>query len=192
MWKVGFLPLAVVLMLGCAGQPNDFASPLPEGVNIPDWVLKPFVKDGLAASDCVKFSGNLSIDQKLVVANARAELAKQLTSKVEVMDSVLSKRDSIDNTPTTSNKFAEMNTVTAMEMLVGSKPEVFGFADIQGQQHYCTLVSLATEQTQELFGEILKLNKLSLDKDEQSLLWQNFIADTTKLSLEKNIARLTN
>src|SRR3970040_1824440 len=60
-------------LAACASQP-------------PDWIMRPAAEGGFAATECVKDSGNLSLDRQIAVAKARAEIAKQVELRVAAMD----------------------------------------------------------------------------------------------------------
>ena len=57
------------MLSACSSTQDNSAS--SSRVNVPDWVLNPVVENGIAAADCIKYSGNISIDKKKAVANAR-------------------------------------------------------------------------------------------------------------------------
>lgn len=80
--------IASVFMAGmlsaCSSTSDSTAS--SSRVNVPDWVLNPVVENGIAAADCIKYSGNISIDQKMAVANARLALAQQIETRIEGLD----------------------------------------------------------------------------------------------------------
>ena len=84
-----------LLGLGCAALLAACASsgPAPEQAQqssseLPVWVLNPYIEDGFASAQCVPYSGNMSIDRQLAVANARTDLAQQLETKVAALDKV--------------------------------------------------------------------------------------------------------
>ena len=161
-------------------------------MQIPSWVLKPSIDDALAAADCVKYSGNLSIDRQMAVSGARAELADQLLTRVQNMNNTIETRTDDDTSTTTSSVFESLTSQTSNELLVGSKPEAFGFADLNGIQHYCALVSLNTDASRELFDNIINTSQTQFASERQQDLWQAFMADSSTESLEDKIKRLSN
>ena len=74
-----FYPVASLFLFACSS--NDVQE--TSIGDIPEWVMSPSIENGIAVSDCTIYSGNLSIDRKQAIANARVLLAAEIESKVE-------------------------------------------------------------------------------------------------------------
>ena len=86
--------LIVASLAGCASQP-------------PDWIMRPTAEGGFAATECVKDSGNLSLDRQVAVAKARAEVAKQVELRVAAMDKTYTRLTEETNAPAGAEKPAQ-------------------------------------------------------------------------------------
>lgn len=58
----------------------------------PDWVLNPESESGVTAAECVKASGNISLDRTQATAMARSSMARNLEVKVQAMDELYTKK----------------------------------------------------------------------------------------------------
>ena len=68
------------ILTACGGKKVEQE---PTGVGLEEFPkIDPKVEGGIAASECIPWSGNLSIDKAQVTAQARATLAKQLEVRV--------------------------------------------------------------------------------------------------------------
>ena len=52
---------------------------------MPTWVVDPRIEGGLAATECTRATGELSLDKTEAVALARANLAKQVRVKIKAI-----------------------------------------------------------------------------------------------------------
>ncbi|HKL77054.1 MAG TPA: hypothetical protein VJ985_01610, partial [Gammaproteobacteria bacterium] len=82
MMKGGAVLLAGALAAGCASSGGDKKAQS----QLPSWVMNPVIEGGVAATECVKATGSMSLDKSEAIANARATLVKQINVKVEAMD----------------------------------------------------------------------------------------------------------
>ncbi|MBL4942354.1 MAG: LPP20 family lipoprotein [Colwellia sp.] len=159
---------------------------------IPAWVLNPVVEDGIAATDCVKFSGNLSIDQKMATANGRLSLAQQIETRVEGLDKTYANRTDSNEELTTGATFSSVSKQLTKQTLSGSRAIKSDIIDIAGKQHFCVLTTLSPSATKELFNALVKGSKRSVNPQDEKFLYQEFKAHKAEQSLEKEIQRLTN
>jgi hypothetical protein len=186
--------IASVLMAGmlsaCSSTSDSTAS--SSRVNVPDWVLNPVVENGIAAADCIKYSGNISIDQKMAVANARLALAQQIETRIEGLDKTFANRVDANDQTTVGSTFSSVSKQLTKQTLRGSRVVKADIVDIGGKDYFCALTTLSPELTKTLFQDLVKETKLKIDPKDEQFLYQEFKAFKAEQDLEKEIARLTN
>ena len=142
---------------------------------IPSWVLNPNVKEGLAAVDCVEFSGNISIDAKLASSNARLALAQQIGTKVESIDETFDSRVSASNNTNVSSRFNSVSKQITKQSLSGSKIMQSDIVKISGKDYFCSMAVLNPAKTEKLFNAIVEQTMPSIDDQTKGQLKQSFI-----------------
>ncbi|MAD90689.1 LPP20 family lipoprotein [Pseudoalteromonas sp. SS15] len=186
--------IASVFMAGmlsaCSSTSDSTAS--SSRVNVPDWVLNPVVENGIAAADCIKYSGNISIDQKMAVANARLALAQQIETRIEGLDKTFANRVDANDKTTVGSTFSSVSKQLTKQTLRGSRVVKADIVDIAGKDYFCALTTLSPELTKTLFQDLVKETKLKIDPQDEQFLYQEFKAFKAEQDLEKEIARLTN
>ncbi|MCF6434239.1 LPP20 family lipoprotein [Pseudoalteromonas sp. MMG022] len=188
-------PLITTLVLAgmltaCSSTKNDSAS--SSRVNIPDWVLNPVVENGIAAADCIKYSGNISVDQKMAVANARLALAQQIEVRIEGLDKTFANRTDANDAMTVGSTFSSVSKQLTKQTLNGSRVVKADVVDISGKDYFCALTTLSPELTKTLFKDLIQSAKPSIDPRDEQFLYQEFKAFKAEQDLEKEIERLTN
>ncbi|KZN30819.1 LPP20 family lipoprotein [Pseudoalteromonas luteoviolacea] len=182
--------LVTGILAGCSSTKEQSAS--QSKVNIPDWVLNPTIENGIAAADCVKFSGNISIDQKSSVANARLALAQQIETRIEGLDKTFANRTDANDETTVGSTFSSVSKQLTKQTLRGSRVNKADVVEIAGKDYYCSLVVLSPQLTQSLFKDVIKESKKDINPQDEKFLYQEFKAYKAEKDLEKEIARLTN
>ncbi|MEQ3513780.1 LPP20 family lipoprotein [Pseudoalteromonas sp. BZB3] len=186
--------IASVFMAGmlsaCSSTSDSTAS--SSRVNVPDWVLNPVVENGIAAADCIKYSGNISIDQKMAVANARLALAQQIETRIEGLDKTFANRVDANDKTTVGSTFSSVSKQLTKQTLRGSRVVKADIVDIAGKDYFCALTTLSPELTKTLFQDLVQETKLKIDPQDEQFLYQEFKAFKAEQDLEKEIARLTN
>ncbi|KID58658.1 hypothetical protein N473_25345 [Pseudoalteromonas luteoviolacea CPMOR-1] len=182
--------LVTGILAGCSSTQDKSAS--QSKVNIPDWVLNPTIENGIAAADCVKFSGNISIDQKSSVANARLALAQQIETRIEGLDKTFANRTDANDDTTVGSTFSSVSKQLTKQTLNGSRVNRADVVEIGGKDYYCSLVVLSPQLTQSLFKDVIKESKKEINPQDEKFLYQEFKAYKAEKDLEKEIARLTN
>ncbi len=131
--------------------------------DVPDWVLNPDFPGGIAAAECIVYSGSLSIDRLQVVAAARHAMAQQLEVRVQAVDKLYTERISVGKEPpkvrTTFESVSTQLTDRALNNTKVVKIEVFKTPNQPDQ--LCALVAMTPHATQEHFKEMIKV----VDKD---------------------------
>ncbi len=193
--KLIIVAAMTTLLAACGSTDNKAASELKTNsltASIPQWVLNPIVEDGIAATDCVKFSGNLSVDQKMATANGRLALAQQLETRIEGLDKTYSNRTDSNDDITVGATFSSVSKQLTKKTLIGSRAIKSDIVDIAGKQHFCVLTTLSPSSTKHLFDAIVKESGRSINPKDEKFLYQEFKAHKAEQSLEKEIHRLTN
>lgn len=178
------------MLSACSSTSDNSAS--SSRVNVPDWVLNPVVENGIAAADCIKYSGNISIDQKMAVANARLALAQQIETRIEGLDKTFANRVDANDKTTVGSTFSSVSKQLTKQTLRGSRVVKADIVDIAGKDYFCALTTLSPELTKTLFQDLVKETKLKIDPQDEQFLYQEFKAFKAEQDLEKEIARLTN
>tara|TARA_Y100001960_G_C14702021_1_gene842174 strand:- start:82 stop:627 length:546 start_codon:yes stop_codon:yes gene_type:complete len=178
------------MLSACSSTSDSTAS--SSRVNVPDWVLNPVVENGIAAADCIKYSGNISIDQKMAVANARLALAQQIETRIEGLDKTFANRVDANDKTTVGSTFSSVSKQLTKQTLRGSRVVKADIVDIAGKDYFCALTTLSPELTKTLFQDLVQETKLKIDPQDEQFLYQEFKAFKAEQDLEKEIARLTN
>ncbi|NVK23562.1 MAG: LPP20 family lipoprotein [Gammaproteobacteria bacterium] len=141
---------------------------------IPSWVLNPSVEDGLAAVDCVKFSGNVSVDAKLASSNARLALSQQIETRVEGLDETFDSRISNDDATRIQTKFSSHSKQATKQVLSGSKIVRSDVVSISGKDYFCSMASLDPKKAKSLFDDIVVKTKGDIKQPLKEELLQQF------------------
>ncbi len=187
--KMATLAAAVSTLAACGSTPAP--EPAKPTASIPQWVLNPVVEDGIAAADCVKSSGNFSVDQKMAAANARLALAQQIDVRVEGLDKTYSRRTDSNEDTSVGTNFSSVSKQLTKQTLTGSRVVKADLVDIAGVQHYCALMTLSPAATKDLFDQIIAASKRNVNPQDEKFLYEEFKAFKAEQDLDKEIKRLT-
>jgi len=179
------------LLSACGGSPKSVVTEQPTN-NLPAWVLNPVVEDGIAAADCVKSSGNFSVDQKLAASNARIALAQQLNSRVEALEKNHQSRTDANDDITTGTNFTSVAKILTQQTLTGSRVVKADMVSIGGKDHFCTLMTMSPAVTKTFFDDIIAQSQRKVNPQDEKFLYQEFKAQIAEKDLDKAIKNLTN
>ncbi|MGR0278166.1 hypothetical protein ACUM5Y_03845 [Marinomonas dokdonensis] len=185
MKKLAFYPVASLFLFACSS--NDVQE--TSIGDIPEWVMSPSIENGIAVSDCTIYSGNLSIDRKQAIANARVLLAAEIESKVESLDETYTDKNQIDNESTSGTSFSSVSRQYVNQTLNGSRTLKTDIIDIDGQNNLCVMVGIEEGRTKELFDAIVKASDRKLSADDEAVLYQQFKAQQARERLDAAGAR---
>lgn len=180
--------LGVVLssLLGACSSVNEEVS---ERSNLPTWILNPSIEDGLAATDCVIYSGNLSVDRKMATANSRVTLAQQIALNVDSLDRTYLNRVDATQDSTTGATFSSVSKQITRQTLYGSRVVKADIVEIKDVEHFCVLTNITPKLTDELFSNIVKSSKRRLSDDDDKFLRQEFKSFKAQQSLEYELSK---
>lgn len=186
--RVGSGLIILLFAVFCA---DVFAASQPP---IPNWVLNPSVSNGIAAVDCVKFSGNVSVDAKLASSNARLALSQQIETRVEGLDETFDARFSTGDSTRVETKFSSHSKQATKQVLGGSKILRSDVVTISGKDYFCSMAILDPKNTQSLFEELVTKTKGTVDESIKGELLGQFqqteVEKSKPLQLKKQ--QLTN
>ena len=180
--------LGGTLLLGACESLPDVNETMSD---IPQWILNPEVEDAIAASDCVTYSGNISLDQRMATANARLTLAQQIETRVESLDKTYASRTDADGDTATGNTFSSVSKQITQQTLNGSRVVKSDIVKITGKEHYCVMVALSPTVTKDLFSALIKNSKRPVTAQDEKFLYQEFKAYKAEQDLSKEIERLS-
>ena len=172
------VPVSVLLAIGlagCASQP-------------PDWIMRPTAEGGFAATECVKDSGNLSLDRQIAVAKARAEIAKQVELRVAAMDKTYTRlteeaNEGVQRETTTSTQSKALSTAfesvskqIAEQTLGGLTPSRVEYVELNDARNLCAMVTVDRSQTRQVYETIVQASGEKLAPGASEALYKDFSA----------------
>ena len=188
--KLVLFTIMTTCLLSACGDKDVPVEPAKPAV--PDWVFNPYVEDGIASSQCIPSSGNFSVDRSAAIAQARADLAQQINSKVSAMAKTYQERiDTAGGTQIGSN-FTNVSKQVANQTLVGSRPQKVEYVELDEKKNVCVLVTLGGSTTKKIFDEVLNQSGASVQPSQKDILYQEFKAHKAQKELEKEIDKMKN
>jgi hypothetical protein len=160
-----------------------------ERSDLPTWILSPSIDDGIAATDCVIYSGNLSVDRKMATANSRVTLAQQITLNVDSLDKAYLNRVNASQDATTGATFSSAAKLLTRQTLNGSRVIKADLVEIKDVEHFCVLTALSPKLTNDLYNDIVKNSKRELSDNDDKFLRQEFKAFKANRALELELAK---
>ena len=169
-------PIAVVLAAGlaaCASQP-------------PDWIMRPTTEGGWAATECVKDSGNLSLDRQIAVAKARAEIAKQVELRVAAMDKTYTRLSEEANEnvqgaePTTGqakafqSAFESVSKQIAEQTLGGLTPTRVEYVELNDVRNLCAMIAVDRSAARQVYDQVVQASGQQLTPAASEALYRDF------------------
>lgn len=165
------LPILVMAAAGCASQP-------------PEWIMKPTAAGGFAATECVKDSGNLSLDRQIAVAKARAEVAKQVELRVAAMDKTYTRMTEEANAPASGEKpsqarsvqtaFESVSKQIAEQTLSGLMPARVEYVELNDQRNLCAEVTMDRSQAKQVYDKVVEASGKPVDEPTNQALYKEF------------------
>lgn len=177
---------ACVILASCASAPKEVAKPEPASA-LPDWVANPTIEDGIASSECVPWSGDMSLDRTEAVAKARADLTKQIEVKVKAMDKTYARKVKTAGGISTGGTFETVSKQVANRNLTASQVNKVDMVNINGAQHLCTMVVFGREANKRLFEDLIKTSGAAqqISPQDESILWEEFKAYKAQQELDR-------
>jgi len=183
-----FAMVASVVLVGCAtapdGQPDE---DVPD--SLPEWVAKPASVDGISSTECIPWSGDLSMDREEAVAKARANLAKKIEIKVKAMNKIYMSKTSTTKGIVHGGVFESVSRQVAEQYLGASQPNRMELVKVGRRTHLCVTVTLGDRDTRKLFDDIIGNSPVvrPINPSDEQVLWQEFKARESHEELDKEI-----
>jgi len=165
--------LIVAGLAGCASQP-------------PDWIMRPTAEGGFAATECVKDTGNLSLDRQVAVAKARAEIAKQIELRVAAMDKTYTRlaeenAEGVQGGAATASQsksvqtaFESVSKQIAEQTLAGLTPSRVEYVELNDARNLCAMITIDKSQTRQVYDQIVRTADAKLAPATSEALYKDF------------------
>jgi len=178
---------SLVLLTACSSS-----EPVQETAvgDIPGWILNPQIDDGIAVSECVLWSGNMSIDKQQAVANARTSLAQRIETRVSAMDKTYHDKIEASSGIESGTTFSSVSKQVTQQTLVGTSPIQTDIVDIADKTNLCVLVGIGQQSTQAIFDQLISASERTVNAQQKDILYQEFKAERADLALDKEIEKL--
>ena len=184
--------LGVALLAGCSSTPDKsdesarVTQPeISNNLGLPGWVVNPQVEQGLADVACVPWSGNMSIDREQATAMARNALINQIGLKGAVMTKTFAHKTDTTAGSNIGADFEASARQLAEAKLQGSRASKADLIQIDGKKQFCVMVTLQPQQTEQLFGQMVKASGAQLSSDDERVLFEQFRAYKAQQELER-------
>ena len=158
-------------LAGCASQP-------------PDWIINPKAEGGFAATECVKDSGNLSLDRQVAVAKARAEIAKQFELRVAAMDKTYARMTEETNAPAGADKpsasrgvqtaFESVSKQIAEQTLSGLTPARVEYVDLNSERNLCAMIAVDRSAARTAYDKVVGAAGAKLTPEANEALYKDY------------------
>lgn len=186
--KTIFILAMTAALAACAGKVDEQAVD-SGGITLPEWVTSPAIEDGIAATSCVKWSGDFDLDKKQAIANARQDLAQQIRIRVESMDETMKRNREGAGKADQGSVFTSVSRQTADQHLKGAVPQRVKPVKFDDAQRLCAQVAMKPEQTRELFDTLIRESKVQLSAKDEDLLFEEFKADQARQRMDEALSR---
>jgi hypothetical protein len=146
------------------------------GSDAPEWIREPATDGGLAATACVKDSGNLAVDRQVIIAQARGEIARQLQERVIEMDDAYDDlAEPVEGKPDTT--FASVAKQIAEPMLASLAPTRVEYLDFDDERRLCTHVGMDRAQARVLYDKLVEASGRKIDPAQAEALYLEFAGE---------------
>jgi hypothetical protein len=140
----------------------------------PDWVLDPTYEGGVAASECVTYSGSISMDRQQVSANARVALAQQISVRIKSMDKTYQTRVNDGKSQQITSSFESTSEQTVDTALNGARLKKVEVVNNTEGKFLCGLLALDAEGDKKLVHDVIRAKSVSIDTDTEEILLAKF------------------
>ena len=164
--------LPAALLTACAAAPP---APPP---GPPSWVMAPFSERGFAATDCIKSSGNLSMERQMTTARARADIAKQIEVRVAAMDKTYARLAEENGAQSSTSTFESVSKQLAEQTLSSSQVVRAEFVKIKEVENFCAMVEVGAEKAKQLHTTIVQAavqNGAQANLASNEVLYREFV-----------------
>jgi hypothetical protein len=173
--RIATLVFLIAGVTACASQP-------------PDWIMRPAVEGGWAATECVRDSGNLSLDRQIAVAKARAEIAKQVELRVAAMDKTYTRLSEEANQGGSSgaatasqskafqSAFESVSKQIAEQTLGGLAPTRVEYVELNDARNLCAMIAVDRSAVRSVYDQVVSASGQTLAPAASEALYRDFSA----------------
>ncbi len=187
LFKLALILLSFVALASCSSDQPDSDKGGFGDMDIPEWVLLPTVEDGIAATECVNWSGDFSVDRAEATALARTEIVRQIGIKASALDKTYQEKIKTAGKVAVGGSFTAASKQVSQAYLRGTKAVKVKPVIIDDTKKLCVMVTLSKQQ--KFFEEILKSSGAKVDPKDQEVLYQEFKAARAQSELAKELAK---
>lgn len=177
---------SVIFLAACSSTATESTSV----GDIPSWILNPEIEDGIAVSECVLFSGNMSIDKQQAVANARTSLAQRIETRVSAMDKSYRDKIEVASGVESGSTFSSVSKQVTQQTLVGTNPIKTDITQIAGRDNLCVLVAIGQQTTKDIFDELVEASDRPMNANQKDVLYAEFKAHRAEEQLDAELEKL--
>jgi hypothetical protein len=185
--KLKLLSLSGLILLTACSSTEVETTSVGE---IPSWILNPEIEDGIAVSECVLFSGNISIDKQQAKANARASLAQRIETRVSAMDKVYRDKIEVASGVESGSTFSSVSKQVTQQTLTGTSVLKTDIIELAGKDNLCVLLGIGQSATKEIFEELVNKSNRSMSASQKDVLYAEFKAQRAEQQLDAEIEKL--
>lgn len=186
----------LLFLAGCASTPDEQAQENGDNTGdqaeshggLPEWVAMPGVKDGIAATSCVGWSGQFDVDRRQALANARQALAQQIQVRVESMDETYARRTTGGDEDVTSSVFESVSRQVTDQNLQGAIPQRVEPVTIADEKQLCAMIAMQPDKTRALFEQIVAASNAEVTARDKEVLYEEFKAEQARERLDEALA----
>ena len=141
----------------------------------PPWIDNPPSTQGLIEATCVKSSADFTISRSKATAKARANLARQIETKVDTIEKQLISDD--------KQSYVNISELSASEFLHGSKLIKSSTALFDNAKYYCVLMEISPANLHQAFERMVSNRQISANGADNKALYRMFIHSQTQSKL---------
>jgi len=175
---------AIALLAACSSSDPTQETSVGE---IPSWVLSPQVEDGIAVTECVTWSGSMSIDKQQAIAHARSSLAQRIETKVSTMDKTYREKIEVASALDSGSTFSSVSKQITEQTLIGTSPLKVDIVDIAGKDNLCALVAIGQSETKDIFDSLIDAADRPINNAQKDILYQEFKAQMAQDELSAEV-----
>jgi len=163
--------LVLLLVAGCAAQPQKTTVGIGE---VPEWVARPQVDQGMAATGCVPDSGDFFSDREKADARAKQRLVQQLRDRVKAMDEAYEQRLATKDKAASGPIFAGVSEQPARRILTQADQNKIAYEKFNGQKHLCVMLSLGEKEMKGFFSRLVEGADADIGQRDETILYHVF------------------
>lgn len=189
LYSLTALSLAVALSACSSSGKKDSEMVEPEEIkrDYPAWIDQPVVEDGIAESACVSSSGNMTLDKKRSIANARAMIAQSIETRIKAMDKTYQRVTESEEAMTSGSTFESVSKQVTEQNLRGTKVLEGGYFKINDKNQYCVMVGYGQQQTKAIFDSAMDAAKVQMTPNSERAMYEEFRAYKAQQELEQSL-----